>query len=136
LGASARFAYTCSVIDFANDSVFKLSPTSVPDAARHVDPLLIQGEQVLWAFKSVRDVVVFTDKRIIAVNVQGFTGRKKDFTMLPYSKIQVFSVETAGTFDTDAELDLWFSAAGNIRFEFKGHVDIRQIGQLIATYVL
>ncbi len=91
---------------------------------------------MLWAFKTVRDLVAFTDKRIIAVNVQGLMGKKKDFTTLPYSKIQVFSIETAGTFDLDAELDLWFSAAGNIRFEFKGQVDIRQIGQLIATYVL
>jgi hypothetical protein len=60
----------------------------------------------------VRDFVVFTDKRLIAVNVQGMTGKKRDFTSLPYSKIQAFPIETADSFDLDAELDLWFSGLG------------------------
>jgi hypothetical protein len=64
------------------------------------------------------------------------TGKKRDFTSLPYSKIQAFSVETAGTFDLDAELDLWFSGLGKVRLEFKGKSDIRQLGHMIATYVL
>ncbi|GLY27274.1 PH domain-containing protein [Kineosporia sp. NBRC 101731] len=124
------------MIDFATDSVFRLSECSPGDVEKHVGPILVPGEQLLWTFKTVRDFVAFTDKRIIAVNVQGMTGKKKDFTTLPYNKIQVFSIETAGTFDLDAELDLWFSTVGNIRFEFKGRVDIRAISQLIATYVL
>ncbi|PWU45308.1 cytoplasmic protein [Micromonospora globispora] len=87
-------------------------------------------------FKAVRDFVVFTDKRLIAVNVQGITGKKRDFTSLPYSKIQAFSIETAGTFDIDAELDLWFSGLGKVRLEFKGGSDIRQLGHMVASYVL
>ena len=54
----------------------------------------------------------------------------------PYSKVQSFSVETAGTFDLDAELDLWFSGLGVVRFEFKGQVDVRQLSQMIAAHVL
>ncbi|GAB3249786.1 PH domain-containing protein [Kineosporia babensis] len=123
------------MIDFATDSTFKLTPASTRDA-RSVEPLLIHGEELIHAFKSVRDLVVFTNKRIIAVDVQGMTGKKKDFTSLPYSKVQVFSVETAGTFDMDAELELWFSAVGKVRFEFRSGADIRQISQMIATYVL
>ncbi|GAB3882419.1 PH domain-containing protein [Kibdelosporangium lantanae] len=80
-------------------------------------------------------MIDFTNKRLIAVNV-GMTGKKKDFTSLPYSKIQAFSVETAGVLDLDAELDLWFSGLGNVRLEFKGSADIRTIGQTIASYVL
>jgi hypothetical protein len=124
------------MIDFTNGSVFKLSPTAIGDVSGMVQPLLVPGEQLLQAFKGVRDFVVFTDKRVIAVNVQGMTGRKKDFTSLPLSKVQAFSIETAGTFDLDAELDLWFSGLGVVRFEFKGSADIRAIGQLVATYVL
>lgn len=75
---------------------------------------------MISCFKAVRDFVVFTDKRLVAVNVQGITGKKRDFTSLPYSKIQAFSIETAGTFDLDAELDLWFSGLGKVRLEFKG----------------
>jgi hypothetical protein len=124
------------VIDFANGTFVKLSPVDPAEAGEGVAALLIPGERVLQAYKAMRDYVVFTDKRLIAVNVQGMTGKKKDFTSLPYSKIQAFSVETAGTFDLDAELDLWFSGLGKVRLEFKGRADIRQLGQLIGSYVL
>ena len=80
--------------------------------------------------------MVFTNKRVIAVNAQGITGMRKDYTSLPYSKVQSFSVETAGTIDLDAELDLWFSGLGVVRFESKGQVDVRQLSQMIATHVL
>ncbi|WP_104524907.1 PH domain-containing protein [Blastococcus atacamensis] len=124
------------MIDFNNGSVFKLSPASPQDIGPAVAPLLIHGERIIACFKTVRDFVVFTDKRLIAVNVQGITGKKRDFTSLPYSKVQAFSIETAGTFDLDAELEMWFSGLGKVRLEFKGNADIRQLGQMIATYVL
>lgn len=124
------------VIDFQKNNVFKLTPARVESLAAEVAPLIIPGEQVVLGFKTVRDFVVFTTKRIIAVNVQGMTGRKKDYTSLPYSKIQAFSIETAGTFDLDAELDLWFSGLGSVRLEFRGGADVRQIGHLIATHAL
>jgi hypothetical protein len=124
------------MIDFSQDSVFKLNQADPQAITKDVAPLLVEGEQVLSAFKGVRDFVAFTNKRVIAVNIQGMTGKKRDFTSLPYSKVQSFSVETAGTFDLDAELDLWFSGVGKVRFEFKGQVDIRRLSQLIATYVL
>nr|WP_286135345.1 PH domain-containing protein [Arthrobacter sp. UCD-GKA] len=99
-------------------------------------PLFVQGEEQLAAFKGARDYVVFTNKRLIAVNIQGLTGKKRDYTSLPYSKVQAFSVETAGTFDLDAELDLWFSSLGKVRLEFKGKVDVRALSQLVASHVL
>ncbi|WP_248616817.1 PH domain-containing protein [Paraoerskovia marina] len=64
------------------------------------------------------------------------TGKKKDYTSMPYGKIQRFSVETAGTFDLDAELLLWFSGLGKVKLEFKSDVDIRWIGHLVASKVL
>ncbi len=124
------------MIDFSNGSVFKLSPCDPKEVSGEVMPLFIPGEQIQFAFKGVRDFVVFTNKRIIAVNVQGITGKKRDYTSLPYSRIQAFSVETAGTFDLDAELELWFSGLGKVRLEFKGRTDIRQLSTLIANFVL
>ena len=124
------------MIDFTNGSVFKLKPCAIEEIAQDVAPLLIHGESLASAFRGVRDFVVFTDKRLIAVNIQGITGKKRDFTSLPYSKIQAFSVETAGTLDLDSELEMWFSGLGKVRLEFKGRVDIRQIGQMIGFYVL
>ncbi len=124
------------MIDFTSGSVFKLNPCSPNDIVPLVQPLLVAGETVVASFKAVRDFVVFTDKRLIAVNVQGITGKKRDFSSLPYAKIQAFSVETAGTFDLDTELELWFSGLGKVRLEFKGSADIRALGQMIATYAL
>lgn len=88
------------------------------------------------AFKRMRDYIAFTSKRIIAVNVQGITGKKKDFTSLPYSKVQAFAVESAGSFDLDAELELWFSGLGKVKFEFKGKTDVAYMNKLVAHHVL
>lgn len=128
--------YGGSVIDFSSPSVFKLNPCDPATIYPQVAPLLIAGEQLVVAFRTTRDFVVFTNKRLIAVNVQGMTGKKVDFTSLPYNKIQAFSVETAGSFDRDTELELWFSGLGKVRLEFKANADIRQLGQMIAGYVL
>ena len=122
------------MIDFSNGSVVELSPCAADEIAPAVAPLLIPGEQFVASFQAMRDFVV-TDKRLIAVDVQGITG-KRDVTSLPYSTIQAFSIETAGTFDLDAELDLWFSGLGKVRLEFRGSADIRLLGQMIAGYVL
>ena len=124
------------MIDFANGAFVKLKQTSPQDGMNMVQGLLIQGESVVSAYKGIRDYVVFTNKRVISVNVQGMTGKKKDYTSLPYAKITAFSVETAGAFDLDGELDLWFSGLGHVRFEFSGRCDIVQIGQMIASYAL
>ena len=122
------------MIDFENKAVFKLKQS--PDYAEKVEALLVPGEKVLDSFQALRDGVVFTDKRIIAINVQGLTGSKKDFTSLPYSKMTAFSVETAGTFDLDAELQLYYSGLGQVSFEFKGSCNLTAIAQMIAAATL
>ena len=121
------------MIDFANSTIIKLGPSQ---AGPDVGAMLINGEQVYRSFKGVRDSVHFTSKRIIAVNVQGITGKKTDYSSLPYSKIQAWSVETAGTFDRDCELEIWFSGLGKVRLEFSGSVDIKVLGQIIGDHVL
>jgi hypothetical protein len=124
------------VIDFQNAAYAKLGQVSIAEVSGQIQPLLVDGEELFSAFKGMRDYVAFTSKRIIAVNVQGITGKKKDFTSLPYSKVQAFSIETAGTFDLDAELELWFSGLGKVKFEFKGKTDVAYLNKLIAHHVL
>ncbi len=89
-----------------------------------------------FTYKGLRDFVVFTSKRVIAVNVQGVTGKKKDFSSLPYAKIQAFSAETAGVLDMDSELELYFSGLGKVKFEFSGASNIIQLSQVISSYIL
>ena len=97
------------MIDFENGSLFKLSPVEPETLMPRVGPLLVEGETIVAAFKALRDSVVFTNKRVISINVQGITGKKVDFTSLPYSKVQAYSVESSGLFDLDCELDLFYS---------------------------
>lgn len=127
------------MIDFKNGSVFKLKKNDKAGAGE-VKELLVDDEYVIGSYKAVRDYVVFTNKRIIAVNIQGMTGSKRDFTSLPYSKIQAFSVETAGlvSFDgtIDSELDLLFSTLGTVRFEFSKEIDIKEICKTLSSYIL
>ncbi|MCT7657442.1 PH domain-containing protein [Mycobacterium deserti] len=124
------------MIDFQNGTYVKLGPSDPQQVAAELAPILVDDERVHLSFRGMRDSVVFTDKRLIAINVQGLTGKKRDYSSLPYNKIQAWSIETAGRFDLDAELELWFSGLGKIRLDFKGQVDIRTIGKLIGDHVL
>lgn len=124
------------MIDFSNATFLKLAEVGNDVGLKLVEPMLIDGETIFASFKAMRDQVVFTNKRVIAINVQGLTGKKQDLTSLPYSKIQAFSVETAGTFDLDTEMTLWFSGLGVVRFEFKSRFDIKAFNKLIGGYIL
>lgn len=124
------------MIDFTNATFAKLKAGENIYYREWISPMLIDGEEILSIYQGIRDGVVFTNKRIIAINVQGITGKKKDFSSLPYSKIQAYSVETAGTFDLDSELDLWFSGLGKVRFEFVSKANVAEICRIISNYVL
>lgn len=124
------------MIDFQNPSFVRLSQVEPSTVDAQFTALLLDDEKIYMAFRGTRDMVVFTSKRIISLNVQGMSGKKKDFTSLPYSKIQAYSVETAGTFDRDAELDVWLSGAGQVSFEFAGSTDVAYLSKLISHYVL
>lgn len=124
------------MIDFNNGKAIKLSKVKEKNIPKNLFDLLIPGENIVEYYSGIRDYVVFTDKRIISCNVQGFTGSKQDFTSIPYSKIQAFSVESAGTFDMDSELTLSLSGLGTVKFEFSSGSNIRAIGQTIGAYIL
>ena len=122
--------------DFNNASFVKLRPVNDNAFEKMVAPILVNGEEIVRSFQSIRDGVIFTNLRIITINIQGISGKKKDFTSLPYSKIQAFSVETAGTFDLDSELELWFSGMGRVKLEFIGATDVAHLCKMISERVL
>ena len=125
------------MIDFNNNGFFaRLRKVDADTFGNMTDDIFVNGEQVIGAYQSVRDGVIFTNKRIITINVQGITGKKKDFTSIPYSKISCFSLETAGVFDLDAELEIYMSGVGKLKFQFTGSTDVKQICKVISTYAL
>ncbi len=125
------------MIDFNSNGFFaRLKKVNDREFFSMISDFMISEEEIIGSYQSVRDGVVFTNKRIIAINVQGLTGKKKDFTSIPYSKITTFSLENAGTFDLDAELEIYLSGVGKVKFEFTGNTDIKEICKTISTYVL
>ena len=124
------------MIDFENSEVFKLKPIDLSDVREEFHKFLIDGEALFAAFKTIRDQLVFTNKRVISANVQGITGSKVDYTSIPYSKIQAFSVETSGTLDLDCEIELYISELGKVKFEIKGSFDLVSFNRHVSEYVL
>ena len=100
-----------------------------------VQELLINGEVAERAFRTVRDVAIFTNKRLIVKDVQGLTGSKVEIYSLPYSSVHMWSTENAGMLDFTSEVELW-TRAGNIKIQLKRDINIRTFERLFAEYIL
>ncbi|OAB80197.1 PH domain-containing protein [Cochleicola gelatinilyticus] len=100
--------------------------------------LLIEGESVELGFKLLRDVFMFTNKRLILIDIQGFTGSKAEYKSMPYKNISRFSLETAGTFDLDAELKIWISSENTptVSKKFNKSIDVYAVQRYLAQKVL
>ncbi|MFC5630520.1 MULTISPECIES: PH domain-containing protein [Streptococcus] len=105
---------------------------------RQLEDILIPGEQVTLAYSLVRDLIVFTEKRLILVDKQGVTGKKTSYKSIPYRSISRFTVETSGHFDLDAELKIWISSAVEPAeiLQFKSDRNVVEIQQALAEAVL
>ena len=125
------------MIDFNSNGFFsRLRKVKKDEFGSIITDFLIDGETIIDSYKSVRDGVVFTNKRIIAINIQGLTGKKQDYTSIPYSKISTFSLETAGFFDLDSELEIYLSGVGKVKFQFTDSTNVKEICRSISKYTL
>ena len=100
--------------------------------------LLTDTETIEIGFKLIRDVFIFTNKRLILVDKQGITGKKVDYMFVIYKSITRFSIETAGHLDLDAELKIWVSSETNpsVAKRFNKNVNIYDLQKVLATHVL
>ncbi|UJP65957.1 PH domain-containing protein [Mongoliitalea daihaiensis] len=100
--------------------------------------LLVEGETIDLGFKLLRDTFIFTNKRLILVDIQGITGSKTEYKSIMYKSISRFSVETAGTFDLDAELKIWISSETHpsIVKQFNKSVNVYEVQKVLAFHVL
>jgi hypothetical protein len=109
----------------------------VKELERDLAATLVEGESVVKGFKVVRDLFIFTDKRLILVDKQGLSGKKVEYHSILYKAISHFSVETGGTFDLDAELKIYISGNENpIQRQFKKGTDIVGVQKMLAQFVL
>lgn len=99
--------------------------------------LLASSEKVEHAYKLIRDLIVFTDKRLLLIDKQGMSGKKVEYHSIPYKSIVHFSIETAGTFDLDAELKIWISGSvAPIQKNFNKSLNIYQVQRVLAEFVM
>lgn len=102
-----------------------------------IEPLLIQGEQVTQAFKLIRDLIVFTSKRLILVDKQGLSGKKQEVLSIPYGSIVKFSKENAGRMDRDAEIKVWVRGETlPVELSFRKGTDLDPIYRVLSEYIL
>lgn len=119
-----------------DSNTFNLKQIDLSKVRIEVFDFLVADEDLIQAFETIRDQVIFTTKRILVINVQGITGKKKSYISYPYSKVQYFGIETAGVLDIDSELMLAFNDGSKLSFDFKSNVDITKISKCIAQFVL
>lgn len=101
-----------------------------------VSEMLISGETAVCAYKTIRDVAIFTNKRLIVRDAQGLTGKKVEIYTLPYSSIIMYSTENAGKIlDFNAEVEMW-TKAGKVKINLYKGVNIRVLDNVLATYIL
>lgn len=106
------------------------------EAPSEVKEILIDGEKIEAAYKTVRDVAVITNKRIIVADKQGLTGKKVEIYTIPFKSIVIYSSENArGILDFNAEIQLW-TRAGSFKLNLKKGINIRKIDRLIAQHIL
>ncbi|WP_025785445.1 PH domain-containing protein [Sporosarcina sp. D27] len=123
---------------FLDSFLGNASTVDTADVEKDLAPILVAEETVEAAFKLFRDMMVFTEKRLILVDKQGMTGKKTEYHSIPYKSISHFSIETAGTFDMDAELKIWISSATEplVNKQFKKDASIYDIQKILAAVCL
>lgn len=112
------------------------SEVAANEIEQKLTELLTNAEKVEHAYKLIRDLMVFTNKRLILVDKQGVTGKKMEYHSIPYKSITHFSIETAGTFDLEAELKIWISGnAVPIEKAFNKQLNIYKVQSVLSEYV-
>ena len=111
--------------------------TSVEDVKKDYGKLLGSNEDVIQAYQWVRDLLIFTDFRLIMVDIQAATGKKVDYHSIPYRSIRHFAVESTGHFDLEAELKIWVSGLGAepLSYTFSSDADVYKVQALLAECV-
>ena len=100
-----------------------------------VQSLLVPGETPVAAYKTIRDVAIVTNKRLILRDAQGITGKKVEIYTVPWKSVVMWSSENAGHIDVNAELELW-TRAGHLKLNLRKDIDVRKLDGIIARYVL
>ena len=117
--------------------LFSATEVDTDEIARRYEALLIGGEEVLIAFKTIRDIAFLTDRRLCLVNIQGWIGKRVAIQSIPYRSITRFSLETAGTFDLEADMVFWLTGTTQpLEIQIGRGSNLAMIQQILAQGIL
>ena len=113
------------------------SEVTIESASKEFEPILIEAEEIEKAFRLIKDMFVFTNKRLILVEKQ-LVGSKVDYLSIPYKNIKKFSKESAGILDLDADLKIWLNNDNEpISKQFgKGGNNINEVYRILSKHTL
>ena len=126
--------------DWLGANAHQLSPSLIEEKFKTQVPVLMSNETVELAFQAGRDYTLFTNLRIMIIDVQGLVGKKIEFKSFPWGCASGFSVQTAGAyFDRDSELYIYTNILCHhmITQDFrKNAVDILAIQKYLCNQIL
>ena len=125
-------------MEFRDKPMQNLVRIAEKDICKNARALMLEGEQVAGAYKTVRDQVIFTSHRIIMVDMQGFTGTRQEIFVLPYKKVLHFGIQTAGFGDPlqTSQLTVCFADGHEAKFGFIGQDDLFCVANAISRQIL
>ncbi|MBD9045380.1 MAG: PH domain-containing protein [Faecalibacterium prausnitzii] len=125
-------------MEFRDKPMQNLIRIKEKEICKNVQELLLDGEQIVGAYKTVRDQAVFTTHRIFMVDMQGMTGTRQEIFVLPYRKILHYGIKTAGFGDPmqASQLTVCFADAHEAKFGFIGQDELLAVARAISRCIL
>lgn len=125
-------------MEFRDKPMQNLIRIKEKDICKNVQALLLEGETIVGAYKTVRDQAVFTSHRIFLVDMQGVTGTRQEIFVLPYKKVLHFGIQTAGVGDPlqTSELTVCFADEHEAKFGFIGQEELLAVARAISRCIL
>lgn len=107
------------------------------DVSKQLDSLLIPGEEVVYSLKQIRDMIVVTNYRLMVVDKQGVTGRKKMITSYLLDRVTKFEVENSPYFDIDSEFAVYFTGTADpVKFEIAKLTNVYEFSRILFEQVV
>lgn len=123
-----------SIIDGMMGVTLELSEDQMGEIIRDY---LLPDEEVEKGYQIIRDLILFTDRRIIIINHAGFTGKKIEYQMIPYKNINRYIIETPGNMDTDYTVKLFLTGSIEpLEKQFRKTVNILELNRLLGSHIL
>ena len=126
------------IVSFLKEAAIEVNTDDVEAQFREKIPILQDDAVVEFGYRSSRDMAIYTSKRFIIFDRQGWTGKKIDIMSMPLQHFQGFSVASAGKFLSEASAELISKVSGmsSHKQDLHKNADIFALQMFLAKKVL